>query len=71
LIKAPAKGFAEDDIGTEFDASLKYLVNKYTVLNVGVGHLFPGQVMTANAHGAPLTLTYFGLVYRFSVDKSK
>jgi len=69
LIKAPAKGFAGDDIGTEFDASAKYLVNKYMVVNVGVGHFFPGQVMTGNAHGAPLTLTYFGLVYRFSVDK--
>ena len=71
LIKAPVKGFAGDDIGTEFDASGKYLINKYTVVNLGMGHFFPGEVMTANAHGAPLTLTYFGLVYRFSVDKSK
>jgi len=68
VIKAPAAGFAGDDIGTEFDASAKVVVRKYVVANVGVGHLFPGNVMTHNAHGAPLTLAYLGFTYRFRVD---
>jgi hypothetical protein len=67
-VKAPAAGFLTDDIGTEFDASAKYVIHKYTLVNIGVGHLFPGEVLTHGAHGAPLTLAYFGLTYRFKVD---
>jgi hypothetical protein len=43
-------------------------VHKYLLANIGVGHLFPGEVLTHNAHGAPLTLVYFGLTYRFKVN---
>jgi hypothetical protein len=68
VIKAPAAGFVGDDLGTEFDASGKYVLRRYVVMNIGVGHFFPGQVMTHNAHGAPLTLAYFGLTYRFRVE---
>jgi len=68
VVKAPSAGFTGDDIGTEFDASAKYVIEKYVVANVGVGHLFPGEVLTHNAHGAPLTLAYFGLTYRFKVN---
>ena len=68
VIKAPAAGFAGNDLGTEFDASAKYVLRRYVVANIGVGHFFPGQVMTHNAHGAPLTLAYFGLTYRFRVE---
>jgi hypothetical protein len=39
------------------------------VMNVGVGHFSPGTVMRANAHGAPLTLAYFGLTYRFKISR--
>ncbi len=67
-IKAPAAGFLSDDLGTEFDASAKYVYRKYLVANVGVGHLFPGELMTHDAHGAPLTLAYLGLTYRFKVN---
>jgi len=70
LFKAPTAGFASDDIGTEFDASAKYIFHKSLVTNVGVGHFFPGQVMTSASHGAPLTLAYFQLTYRFRVDKN-
>ncbi|HEY4048240.1 MAG TPA: alginate export family protein [Acidobacteriaceae bacterium] len=68
LVSAPATGFLGRDIGTEFDASAKYVLTKYLVINAGVGHLFPGQVMTQNGHNVPLTLTYFALTYRFKVN---
>jgi hypothetical protein len=68
LFKRPPTGFLRDGIGTEFDASAKYIFHKSYVVNVGVGHLFPGAVMTSSAHGAPLTLGYFQLTYRFKVD---
>jgi Alginate export len=67
-IKAPAAGFASGDIGHEFDASGKYVFHDYLVLNVGVGHLSSGTLLRENAHGAPLTLAYLGLTYRFKVD---
>jgi hypothetical protein len=44
-------------------------------LNVGVGHFAPGTLMKDSAslavgkdYGAPLTLAYFGLTYRFKVN---
>jgi transposase len=67
-VKAPAAGFVSDDIGTEFDASAKYVYRRYLVANLGVGHLFPGELMTHDAHGAPLTLAYLGFTYRFKVE---
>lgn len=68
FLKPPAGGFKSNDIGREFDASAKYVFHQYWVVNVGVGHFFPGDVMTANQHGAPLTLGYLSLTYRFRVD---
>jgi len=38
-------------------------------MNVGVGHFSPGTLMRENAHGAPLTLAYFGLTYKFNVNR--
>lgn len=69
-VKAPESGFPSDSIGREFDASGQYafLRNNMT-LNVGVGHFSPGALMRENKHGAPLTLTYFGLTYRFKVNR--
>ena len=40
----------------------------YMVMNVGVGHFSPGTLMRENAHGAPLTLAYMGLTYRFKLN---
>jgi hypothetical protein len=57
-----------DDIGREFDASAKWAINDYIVMNVGVGHFSPGAAMRENSHGAPLTLGYMSLTYRFKVD---
>jgi hypothetical protein len=67
LFKPPPGGFMHDGIGTEFDASAKYIFHKSFVVNAGVGHLFPGAVMTSSAHGAPLTLGYLQLTYRFKI----
>jgi hypothetical protein len=70
VVKAPTGGFSSGDIGREFDASAKYVfLDDYIVMNVGVGHFSPGTLMRENAHGAPLTLVYFSLTYRFKVDK--
>ena len=67
LFEAPSGGFKQDGIGTEFDASAKYIFHNSLVVNAGVGHLFPGAVMTSSAHGAPLTLGYLQLTYRFKI----
>jgi hypothetical protein len=68
LIAAPAGGFKSDDIGSQFDASAKYIYHKSFVTNIGVGHFFPGELMTSEKHGAPLTYAYLGLTYRFKVQ---
>jgi len=68
LIKAPAAAFASDDIGTQFDATAKFIVHKDLVVATGASHLFPGALMTHNGHGAPLTLAYFSLKYRFTLQ---
>jgi hypothetical protein len=69
LVKAPAGGFASNDLGREFDASGKWVIRNYLVMNVGVGHFSPGTVMRENTHGAPLTLAYLAFTYRFKVDR--
>ena len=68
LIAAPTGGFRSDDIGSEFDASAKYVFHKSFVTNIGVGHFFPGELMTSEKHGAPLTYAYLGFTYRFKVE---
>lgn len=65
LIKAPASGFRSADIGREFDASGKYLCTESLVLAAGVGHFSPGTLMVQNARGAPNTIAYLGLTYRW------
>jgi hypothetical protein len=69
-VKVPAGGFLSDDIGREWDASGQYtfLRDGLLTLNAGAGHLSPGTLMRENAHGAPLTLAYCGLTYRFRVS---
>jgi hypothetical protein len=72
IIKAPTGGFLSDDIGREFDASGQYpVLHDNITMNVGVGHFSPGTLMLQNQHGAPLTLAYFGLTYRFRIKSSK
>jgi hypothetical protein len=68
-VQAPAQGFATNSIGVGFDASAKYVFHDYWAVNTGVGHFFPGSLMSANNHGAPLTYSFFGITYRFSVGK--
>lgn len=68
LIAAPAAGFRSDDIGSEVDASAKYIYRKSFVTNIGVGHFFPGELMTSERHGAPLTYAYLGFTYRFKIE---
>jgi hypothetical protein len=68
VVKAPTTGLLSSDIGREFDASGKYLISDSLVMNAGVGHFSPGTVMRENTHGAPLTIAYFSLTYRFKVD---
>jgi hypothetical protein len=68
MIKVPTGGFSSDDIGREFDASGQSAIRGNITLDLGAGHLTPGSLMQQNAHGAPLTLAYFGLTYRFRVN---
>ena len=69
IFTAPAGGFTDDRVGSEFDASGKYYFTKSTLLDIGMGHFFSGSVMNEAKHGAPLTLAYFQLTYKFSVNK--
>lgn len=63
LVAPPAGGFRSDDIGSEFDASLGYASRYHLLFNAGVGHFWPGALMAANKHGAPITLTYFQITH--------
>jgi hypothetical protein len=68
-VKAPVGGFLSNDLGHEFDASGKYVfLHDTMVLNAGIGHFSPGTLMRENAHGAPLTIGYVSLTYRFKVN---
>jgi hypothetical protein len=69
VVRAPTTGFLSGDIGREFDASGKWVINDYLVMNAGVGHFSPGTVMRENGHGAPLTTAYFSLTYRFKINR--
>ena len=69
LVKPPAAGFASGDIGREFDASGKWVIDKYVVMNAGVGHFSPGTLLRENGKGPSLTFTYFSLTYRFKVSR--
>ena len=69
-LKAPTSGFKTDSVGQEIDFSARYVFRDFVVLNVGVGHLFPGSVLLQNNHGAAETLGYLSLTYRFRVDRS-
>jgi hypothetical protein len=68
-VASPAGGFLTRDIGQEVDASARYVYHDDVVVNVGVGHLFPGLLMTENQHGTPLTIAYLSLTYRFQFVK--
>jgi hypothetical protein len=67
LLQAPPAGFSSDNIGTGFDASAKYVYHKYFVVQAGVGHFFPGQIMTHNDHGSPQTISWLQFTYRFKL----
>jgi hypothetical protein len=67
FVNAPTTGFASDRIGTGFDASAKYVYHKYFVVQAGVGHFFPGQIMTSNNHASPLTISWLQFTYRFKM----
>jgi hypothetical protein len=69
MIASPAGGFHTNDIGQEIDASARYVYRDYVEGNVGVGHFFPGSLMTENQHGTPLTIAYLALTYRFQLAK--
>jgi Alginate export len=71
FVAVPTRGsFKSDDIGSEFDASAKYIFKKSLVTNLGVGHFFPGEVMTTGAptKHAPMTYAYISFTYRFKVE---
>jgi len=69
VVKPPAGGFLANNIGHGFDAAMKYVFHDSFVVSAGVGHFSPGQLMTENSHGAPLTISFVGVTYRFKLDK--
>lgn len=69
LQRVPTRGFVSDDIGTEYDASAKYIHHQVFVTNIGVGHIFPGRALTTTGRAAPLTLGYLQFTYRFKLGR--
>ncbi|MDE1156281.1 MAG: alginate export family protein [Acidobacteriaceae bacterium] len=67
---APSSGFLQDGIGTGLDLSFKHVWSESFVTNTGIGHFFPGYVMTSSKHGAPETIAFLQLTYRFKLDKA-
>ena len=67
FVPAPARGFPSDGIGTGLDASAKYVYHKYFVVQAGVGHFFPGRIMTSSGQGSPLTISWLQFTYRFQL----
>ena len=65
LLKSPQVGFASTHLGAGLDISSTYTLRQYILIEAGVGHLFPGPVLTASRSGPPLTLGYLQLTYRF------
>ena len=65
LLKSPQGGFASTQVGAGLDISSTYTLRQYILIEAGVGHLFPGPVLTASGSGPPLTLGYLQLTYRF------
>lgn len=66
-VTAPKGGYLHDGIGSGFDAQAKHYFGHGLDTNIGVGHFFPGYVMTSRSKGAPLTLVYAQLNYHFTV----
>ncbi len=69
FIKPKAGGFASTDLGKEFDASAKYALHNYFVLEAGIGQYTAGALMHENAHGSDQTYAYLSLTHRFQVTK--
>jgi hypothetical protein len=69
MVASPTGGFLTKDIGQEFDASAMYVCHDSVVIQSGVGHFFPGLLMTENQHGTPLTIAYLALTYHFQFAK--
>ena len=69
LVHPPSGGFGSDRIGTEVDGALQYAWKRIPLLwELGIGHFWPGALMSANNHGAQLTLPYFQLTYRLKLS---
>jgi hypothetical protein len=72
LLAPPAGGFRSDAIGKEIDGALQYAWNRIPlVFELGVGHFWPGPLMSANNLGAERTLAYFQLTYIFKIGRGK
>jgi hypothetical protein len=72
VAKPPKGGFATTDSGQQVDASRMYSM----VANIGVGHLFAGEVLIDTRHRVYRHLVaepigYFSLPYCFRVDKQR
>ncbi len=68
LVHPPSGGFGSDRIGTEIDGALQYAWKRVPLLwELGIGHFWPGALMSANNHGTQLTLPYFQLTYKLKV----
>ena len=62
-VSPPAGGFRSDDTGTEFDASMRYTYGPHLTVQAGVGHLWPGALMTEAGKHPSLSISYFQITY--------
>ena len=70
LAMAPPVGYQGSVLGNGIDLSATYVYRDYLLFEAGVGHLFPGTVLTQSANRSPLTLSYLQISYRFGVSKT-
>lgn len=62
-VSPPAGGFRSDDIGTEFDASMRYTCGPHVTVQAGVGHLWPGALMNEAGNRPSLSVSYLQVTY--------
>lgn len=65
IVKVPASGARDPQVGTDLDLYGTYDVSRRVQLGAGAGHLFPGPFLKENTAGGSMTYPYLFLNYDF------
>ena len=61
----PTAAGASDDVGQEFDLTVKYLVDRHLTLQGGYAHFFAGDFFSDTGADEDIDFMYFQAVYKF------